>query len=343
MLERPALSDEAITHCLQDNYGISAERIAFLPIGYDATASVFRVDATDGRAYFLKAKSVPVAEATLAIPHFLRGIGLECIVAPLATGEGTLCAPLGNGFTAILYFFVEGRMGADGGLSAGEWTALGQAMRQGHSVKLPGELTGQMRRESFAPLKGELAWALHREISATTYADPISQELAAFWRGRREEIEAILHRAEELGRMAQTRQPAIVLCHADIQVFNVLVDPVEGIHIVDWDETILAPKERDLMFLVDGTQPDGTPLHPNEAAFWQGYGLTAPDPVILAFYRYEWAVQEIAEFGKQVLWSEDGGEITRLDGLRHFRALFDPGDEVESAYGCEAGLISKSI
>jgi len=103
-------------------------------------------------------------------------------------------------------------------------------------------------------------------------------------------------------------------------------------YVIDWDETILAPKERDLMFLVDGTQADGEALHPNEAAFRQGYGPTEVDPVILAFYRYEWAVQEIAEFGKQVLWSEDGSEITRLDGLRHFRALFDPGSEVEEAY-----------
>ena len=54
--------------------------------------------------------------------------------------------------------------------------------------------------------------------------------------------------------------------------------------------------------------------------------------MILAFYRFEWAVQEIAEFGKQVLWSDEGGEITRLDGLRHFRALFDPGGEVAEVY-----------
>jgi spectinomycin phosphotransferase len=100
---------------------------------------------------------------------------------------------------------------------------------------------------------------------------------------------------------------------------------------VDWDETILAPKERDLMFLMDGTNVRAE-IHPNEAAFRRGYGPSEVDPVILAFYRYEWVAQEIAEFGKQVLRSEDGGEITRLDGLRHFRGLFDSGDVVESAY-----------
>jgi spectinomycin phosphotransferase len=184
---------------------------------------------------------------------------------------------------------------------------------------------------------------LHREIATANYADPIHQELADYWRGRSQEIEKIIRRAEELGQMAQARQPEIVLCHADIHIFNVLVAPDERIYVIDWDETILAPKERDLMFLVDGTQADGEALHPNEAAFRHGYGPTEVDPVILAFYRYEWTVQEIAEFGKQVLWSDEGGEITRLDGLRHFRALFDPGGEVDGAYRSDKSLQRNSL
>ena len=335
MLERPTLADDTIRRSLRANYGISVAQIDFLPIGYDSTASVFRVTADDGRDYFLKTKTVPVAPATLAIPSFLCRSGVEQIVAPLTTLDGALSAPLDDGFTAILYPFVEGRMGAQGGLSLAQWTEFGQIVRRVHAAQLPPELAGQMRTERFVPLKGELAWALHREIATASYANPIHQGLADFWRGRSAEIEKILRRAEELGQMAQTRQPAIVLCHADIHLWNVLVDPAGQIFVIDWDETILAPKERDLMFLVDGTNA-GAALHPNEAAFRQGYGPTEVDPVILAFYRYEWAVQEIAEFGKQVLWSEEGGEVTRLDGLRHFRALFDPGGEVEGAYRADA-------
>jgi len=332
MLERPPISDDAIRCCLQVNYAIAADTIAFLPIGYDSTASVFRVDAVDGRAWFLKAKSVPVSAAPLSVPHFLRGLGMDCIVAPVATENGALTAPLGDGFTAILYPFVAGRMGADGGLSPQQWTALGRAMGLIHNAVLPATLTGQMRWESFVPLKGELAWTLHGETASTAYTDPISQELAAFWQDRRGEIEVILRRAEALGRMAQSRQPEIVLCHADIHIFNVLVDPEEQIHIVDWDETILAPKERDLMFLVDNSAAGAGVTPAAQTAFLQGYGPTQVDRVLLAFYRYDWAVQEIAEFGRQVLWAGQGGKITRLDGLRHFRALFAPGDVVEAAY-----------
>jgi spectinomycin phosphotransferase len=141
-----------------------------------------------------------------------------------------------------------------------------------------------------------------------------------------------LRRCAELGRLAQARRSPLVLCHADIHIFNVLVDASGGLHIVDWDETVLAPRERDLMFLVQGAAPDGAP---DEVAFRQGYGPVTPDPVILAFYRYEWVVQEIAEFGQQVLHSREGSEITQMDGLRHFRALFEPGDVVASAYATD--------
>lgn len=339
MLERPDLSDAAIVACLRDSYRMAAGAITFLPIGYDATASVFRVDTTDRGCYFLKAKSVPLRTAPLAVPHFLAERGLPGIVAPLATVTDELSAPLGDGFTAILYPFVEARMGADGGLSPDQWTELGRVVGRIHRTALPPTLAGQMRREPFAPLKGDLAWSLHREVASAVYEDPIRRACAAFWQERRDEIEMILLRAEELGRLAQARQPEIVLCHADIHIWNVLVDGQDNLHIVDWDETILAPKERDLMFQVQSAQAVGS-VDPNEVLFRQGYGPVEVDPVILAFYRYEWVVQEIAEFGKQVLRSREGGEITRQDGRRHFRGLFAPGDVVEAAYRSarEAGV-----
>jgi spectinomycin phosphotransferase len=43
-----------------------------------------------------------------------------------------------------------------------------------------------------------------------------------------------------------------VLCHADLHTWNVLVDGDGRLWLVDWDEAILAPRERDLMFLVGG-------------------------------------------------------------------------------------------
>ena len=57
----------------------------------------------------------------------------------------------------------------------------------------------------------------------------------------------------ELGKWA--RLP-LVLCHADLHAWNVLLDTDRQLWLVDWDETILAPKERDLMFVVGGIGND---------------------------------------------------------------------------------------
>ena len=56
MLERPALSDEAILACLREAYAIQARAVEFLPIGNDATAWVYRAAAQDGAGYFAKVK-----------------------------------------------------------------------------------------------------------------------------------------------------------------------------------------------------------------------------------------------------------------------------------------------
>ena len=42
------------------------------------------------------------------------------------------------------------------------------------------------------------------------------------------------------------------LCHADIHTANILITPEQDMVIVDWDDTLLAPKERDLMFVLGG-------------------------------------------------------------------------------------------
>jgi len=85
MLERPDLADETIGRALHEHYGLVARAITFLPIGHDATAWVFHVEAADHTSYFLKVKSVPVTAASLAVPHFLRRQGVAEVVAPLPT------------------------------------------------------------------------------------------------------------------------------------------------------------------------------------------------------------------------------------------------------------------
>ena len=81
---------------------------------------------------------------------------------------------------------------------------------------------------------------------------PIGASFAAFWLTKRDEIQGMVEHAEQLAQTLQKRAVEPVVCHSDLHGRNVLVGTDNEVAIVDWDEPIPAPKERDLMFIGGG-------------------------------------------------------------------------------------------
>jgi len=137
----------------------------------------------------------------------------------------------------------------------------------------------------------------------------------------------LIERADSIGRHLRDSNLKFVPCHADIHTANILVTPEQKMFIVDWDDTVLAPKERDLMFVL----PGNTIQTREEQAFLSGYGKTEINQLAFAYYRYEWCVQEIGDFGNRVFFTKDIGEDTRQSALEGFIRLFSQGDVVDIA------------
>lgn len=334
-MERPNLTDAALAAGIWTHYGIGVHELEFLPLGMDSHAWVFRAQDGDGRAYFVKLRRGAINAAGLAVPHFLRQQGIDQVVAPLATRAGALRAEL-DGFRLIVYPFVVGEAAMNCALTGAQWTEYGAILGRIHATPPSPELARQMRQETFAPHRqwSRIAATLHRQVIERDFADPYEREVAAFWRSRHAEVGRILARAIALGELLRQRNPPCVLCHADIHTANVLVDADGGLHFVDWDETIIAPKERDLMFVV----PTGllTRLTPREEElFFGGYGDRAVDALALAYYRYEWVVQEIGAYGEQVFLAPGVGETTKADAAQRWLAQFDPDETVAAAYAAD--------
>ena len=102
--------------------------------------------------------------------------------------------------------------------------------------------------------------------------DPVGDKLAAFLKGKRNEILDLVERAERCAQALQENPPAQVLCHSDLHAGNILIDGNDALYIVDWDDPIYAPKERDLMFPGGGQGFRGHTASQEEALFYQGYG-----------------------------------------------------------------------
>lgn len=330
MLEKPALRDEALIACLRAAYGLPVRGVDFLPIGNDASAWVYRVDSGSGERWFLKLKKGAIDPPGVTIPRYLHDSGIAEVVAPLRTRSGEWWARL-EGFSLILYPFIDGDVGMEVGLMDDQWRAFGSTLRQLHRTQLPPELA--IRRETFAP---NPAWirtieSVEARISAADLSTDFEREMAAFWNPRREAIRQIVAQTQTLGQKLRGRSLELVVCHSDIHTANILLDHEGRLFIVDWDGVLLAPKERDLMFIDELADQQQT-------LFFQGYGAAAVDAHAIAYYRYEWVVQEFGDYGERVFFMDEAGDETKHDALRGFMALFDPGDVVEAAYQSDARL-----
>ncbi len=342
MREPPKLANEAIVAALGARYDVPVATLTFLPLGSDSASSVYRVDATDGSAYLLKARAGSgFSVQSLAVPRFLRDRGVSHVVAPLPTIDRELWVDAG-GFALSLYPYVDGRVGAEGGLSEEQWRTLGATVKRIHASRLPRELVRVVPRERFVPSRRDVIADLESVLDGPNPVDPLQREWAAFWRSRRDEIRAVVHRADVLGRRLRRAPASPVLCHADLHTWNVLVDSVARLWLVDWDETVLAPKERDLMFVAggiggDSVTPEGT------ASFFRGYGAAEVDSTALAYYRYAWAVQDMAAYGERLFFRPDLGEESRRDAVDGFVGLFEPGKIVALALASsDAGDVGTS-
>ena len=152
-------------------------------------------------------------------------------------------------------------------------------------------------------------------------------------------LELVSH-AELYARILQVRTLELVLCHADLHAGNLLIDNDNHFYIVDWDDPILAPKERDLMFIGGGLGFAGRTPQEEERLFYQGYGQVQVDPVALSYYRFERIIQDIAIFCNELTY-QTGSDEDREQSLHYLRSNFVPGGTVERAYAAGATLTNR--
>lgn len=328
MLEKPEIPDSAIAACMHTNYGLQVTGVDFLPLGADASTAVYHLTTRGAGDYFLKLRRGAFEKASVLLPHFLHQQGIEQIVPPLPTKDRALWAQLKE-YTCILYPFIEGRSGFEIKLTGAQWRLFGDSLRRVHSVVLPPELRSLIATESFTSHWREQLTHFQEMVVHQIFDNPAASRLAAFMREHREEIGHLVKRASQLAASLRSQPPQPVLCHTDIHAGNLLLTPRGDLYIVDWDQPLLAPRERDLMFIGAGIGDTwNTPRE--ERLFYQGYGPAEVDLTALTYYRFERIVQDLAEFCKEILLGTVG-PADQEQGLRFFTSQFAPGSVIDLA------------
>ena len=170
-------------------------------------------------------------------------------------------------------------------------------------------------------------------IARSEHSGEVAAAMARVWRDQAAEILLCRKRYVDLGAQLSARPPQFVLCHADIHTANIIIEADETIRIVDWDETVIAPKERDLMFFVIDGHDAGF-----EEAFFVGYGDADINWLALAYYKYDWVIQEFGDYGERVFLSGELGQQDLQASLREFERLFEADDVISRAHQAYAIL-----
>ncbi len=329
MLEKPDLADDLIIDCLQRDYGLRITTIEFLPLGADVNTAVYRAIASDATPYFMKLRGGDFNELTITVPHYLETQGISHLIRPIETRDGRLWTRIDR-FAVILSPFITGQDGFTLHLTDRQWIELGETLKGVHSAKLPADIVDRLPRETYSSHWRDRVRTFQTRVGSTSFADPISAKLADLMRSEQDVVSRLVRRAEELATELQSRSLDFVVCHADIHGGNVLLDDSGKLYVVDWDTLILAPKERDLMFVGAGIGKGwNTPRE--SALFYRGYGATEIDAVALAYYRYERIVEDIAAYCEQILESDPDNK-DRAQGFDFLSRQFLPNEVIDIAF-----------
>jgi spectinomycin phosphotransferase len=338
--EPPNIAPEVLRAGLRERYDLGADTLEFLPCGHDNRAGVYRVVSEHGSVYLLKVTSRPLYEPSCLVPRYLYDRddrGITAVVTPLPTTSGSLWATLA-GWKIMVYPFLEGDTSLTG-MTDEQWQATGTIFHQIHQVPLPPNGFPPMRTECFDPTE-YLRWVREFEaqqlqaLRAQLGGRGPAQALCTSWVAHQSTIHAAMTSLEQLVAVLQSRTLPGVIAHADLHPANLLRDAAGHVFVLDWDEVMLAPKERDFIFIRE----------PPARAFWQGYGLRAGaedeeiDWVALTYFRWERVIQDLIEEAQQALLRDDVGEDAKATAARRFAAAFAAGSSVDAAYAAAAHL-----
>ncbi len=327
MLNQPKIPHRSVVSVLR-RYGLKTIEATFLPSG-DANSAVYRVTA-GGVRYLLKLRCGDFDEIAATVPAYLHSQGIVRVMAPMpaATGRPWIHA---HGFDWMLYSFFEGKTGFERPLSQANWVALGETMRRVHATILPADIARRVPEVSYSSQYRDVLSALDKRVAdPRSFGDPAAAQVAEFWTKNRGDIRTVVERAGQLADKMRGRAGALVLCHSDLHAGNVLVGADDALAVVDWDNPVFGPKERDLMFIGGGIGGAWNDLRESRW-FFTGYGSAAIDPIAIAFFRYERIVVDIAEYGQRI-FDLNASARDRLSNLRDLATAFLPDNVIDTAH-----------
>ena len=305
MLTAPDDLDRAELEAVLEHWGLRGATLDYLPVGFgghhwravDARGAQGFVTVDDLEAGFQAGPNTDSAFVALDRAYRtaaeLRDTAeLDFVVAPLFDDEGRIIVRLSDRYAVTLSPFIEGESSATGSYdSRDDRRRMGEVVGRLHaatehiSADLP-------RRDDLAiPSRAVLTEALH-DLDGRWSSGPFAELAREVLKARAHDVERRLGEYDELAEDVGPSSDGWVVTHGEPHNANVIRDRRGGFHLVDWDTTLVAPRERDLRMVLD-----------TELTGWQEYaavtGAVSVNEEVMELYRRRWDLAEIAIYTKR--------------------------------------------
>jgi len=323
-----ATAGQRLRAWVREDFDVDLTAIEAVGHGADEAAELWRGVSVDGSSYAVKLSGGGTA-AGMVVSAYLAEHGVPGVVGPVPARSGRLWSEREGRRLSVVPWVSDDRA-LGGGMSPGHWASYGALLAKVHATAVTDALAKLLPREdhthervasNIRALDSRLHISVDEPTGAGVPADYLARALAQEWCAAAGLVSTLLEQADGLGRELRTRHTPSVVCHGDSHLGNVLIGADGRVWLIDWDDAVLAPPERDLMFVIGGVLAFA-PVSPEEQSwFFDGYGAAEIDPVRLAYYRCTRALEDLAYPAAQVVDVHRYAEPERADALSIVRGV----------------------
>lgn len=283
---------EDIQAQLTSEYGIHSEKLTFIPIGEESISFKIGIkNDTYIAKYNPDASTAPQTQKTHDL--LLELADQDFIISPVKTLHQTTISLLENGYISV-FPFIKGPLVVEENTDFHEELveklveicSLLQNKTSTVQTPLPAEDFEDNYMIAFNEVLKQAQ--MHAE---KPYAKISLQN--------ERKIKELIEELSKLNAYYKKNTPPFVITHGDITGLNIIQVPGD-IKLLDWDDCMLAPKERDLMFFID------SPFF-NKEEYLQKVDESDIDEQLITYYKLRWALDSIV-LNLQILATQDIAE-----------------------------------
>lgn len=208
-----------------------------------------------------------------------------------------------------LFDYIDGQTNEEVKLTYNQLEEIGELLGKIHGSKI----TNFSIKEAFeVPLKPDFLRAFDEIKKISDQSSDYKQEVKKLLEKYKLKLFERFNELEKLQTKLKQQEVKLVLCHGEPSPGNILISGVGKIYLIDWDDLILAPKEKDLMFFSERLDP-----------VLKGYRKIFPNAKISEniqiFYEIKWLITEVADYAIRILFpTEEESQIRKnLEELKY--------------------------